>query len=595
MKRTQAIIAFVLAMLLFVSSGPRAAEAEAPLAYSLGDKIQDFTFTTYDGQNITLSEVLKEKEAVLINIWATWCGPCRNEFPFLEEAYKQYQDKVEVIALSCEPSDTDDVLASFAADMGLTFKIGRDPVNFLYALGIGSIPTSLMIDRFGTICFIESGSQPSVEAFTRLFDAFLGEDYTESVLFDGLPPMKANVEPSSEADIAAALNADGATITYSNDPGRYVWPMIVSEKDGRSVVASSNQGKGPSESRLHATVAAKAGDAITVTFKLSSEPIYDLMQLRINGELIKSFGGEKDWMTYAYPVPADGEYAVTITYTNDAYPTACEDTLWVDSLTVLSGDDAAAAVAANPVYPVSDKIALTVLNESAREIVFTDPTGIIAAYYGDGPFYLVPDEEVIFGFEMTAEYDPETALVGFNYDGRAYALTDCIVDGAYVASSGGDSMETTGYCDSTVYLYPDWAANQQVQTLTYFRSEENLNAFVADLTVNQAGVVLGTWEYADNAEAAESQTREKADKSTYTLKCVDQNGSPVAGVMLQVCDEETCQVLVSGADGMCEFTAAPYAWEVHILKAPEGYTADSADVQLAPVEGGELVFALTKN
>ncbi len=41
----------------------------------MGDKIQDFTVTTFDGKTVTLSEVLKEKDMVLINIWATWCGP----------------------------------------------------------------------------------------------------------------------------------------------------------------------------------------------------------------------------------------------------------------------------------------------------------------------------------------------------------------------------------------------------------------------------------------------------------------------------------------------------------------------------------------
>ena len=88
--------------------------------YQLGDKMDDFTVTTYDGRSLTLSEVLKEKDAVLINFWATWCGPCRQEFPFMEEAYQQYTDKVEIIALSVEPTDTNDVLAAFAAEQGVT-------------------------------------------------------------------------------------------------------------------------------------------------------------------------------------------------------------------------------------------------------------------------------------------------------------------------------------------------------------------------------------------------------------------------------------------------------------------------------------------
>lgn len=176
MKNITRLFSLMLALTMCLCSVSFA--EEAPLSYAKGDKIQDFTFTTCDGQEMSLYEVLAEKEAVLINIWATWCGPCRNEFPFLQEAYEQYKDKVEVIALSCEETDDAETLAAFAAEYGLTFKIGQDPVGFLSAFGIGSIPTSFVVDRFGTICFMESGSQPDVGSFTRLFDAFLGDEYT---------------------------------------------------------------------------------------------------------------------------------------------------------------------------------------------------------------------------------------------------------------------------------------------------------------------------------------------------------------------------------------------------------------------------------
>ena len=145
----------LLALALCIASLAMAEEAQ-PAVYQLGDKIDDFTMTTYDGTSVTLSEVLKEKDMVLINIWATWCGPCRNEFPFLEEAYQQYKDKVEVLALSCEPTDDDQVLTDFVAEMGLTFPVGRDDVGLDSRFGVRSIPTSVVVDSFGTICFIES-------------------------------------------------------------------------------------------------------------------------------------------------------------------------------------------------------------------------------------------------------------------------------------------------------------------------------------------------------------------------------------------------------------------------------------------------------
>ena len=66
----------------------------------------DFTVETIDGGTFTLSQALQDHELVLVNLWATWCGPCAYEFPFLQTAWEQNQDKVAVIALSVEPDDT---------------------------------------------------------------------------------------------------------------------------------------------------------------------------------------------------------------------------------------------------------------------------------------------------------------------------------------------------------------------------------------------------------------------------------------------------------------------------------------------------------
>ena len=88
-------------------------------------EMQDFTVQTLDG-SFHLSEVLQEKKMVLINFFASWCGPCKMEFPYMEEAYKQYADSVAVLALSVEPNDTTDVLRSYAEENGLSFSVGSD-------------------------------------------------------------------------------------------------------------------------------------------------------------------------------------------------------------------------------------------------------------------------------------------------------------------------------------------------------------------------------------------------------------------------------------------------------------------------------------
>ncbi len=550
----------------------------APLSYTLGDTIQDFTFTTYDGQEHQFSDVLKDKEAVLINIWATWCGPCRSEFPHMQEAYEKYQDKVAVIALSSESTDTPEVLSDFAAQYGLTFMIGQDPVDYLTALQIGSIPTTLMVDRFGTICLIQTGAQPNVESFERMFDAFLGDEYTESVIYRGLPSAKPNVAPAAEEEITAALGANAF-----NPGNTYSWPMLPVEKDGRNVVTASNAGHASSEATISAVVDAKQGDAIVVTFKTSTEQIFDLFKISVNGQMVKVFSGEHDWMTYAIPVEEDGEYTIKLSYQKDNQGDSGSDTVWIDSISV--AEDAAAALAANPKYPATaEKLAVFAADAAAKEIVIEDVSGLLKATFGDVRCFITNADQANVSAVLTTNEDPEAAFL-YTSQGMILPLTDCIQEDVYQTDVQVDSAHTTGYACTSVLLYPDSTSNEYVSALL-FRDEENVNLLCE---YNN----LGNWEYV-SPEQNLNLTASLPAQVDYVVNCVDQEGNPVSGVMVQVCDEATCQVFVSDANGQCVFTAAPKAWEVHILMAPEGYSAGENNITLTAVEGGEITLMLSK-
>ncbi len=593
MKTFKSIVSLVLALMLCLSC-VAFAEEEA-VWYQVGDKLADFTVTTYDGKTFTLSEALKEKDMVLINLWATWCGPCRSEFPYMTEAYNQYKDKVEVIALSVEDTDTPDVLANFVAEMGMTFLVGADEHDLFGQLIVdgepaNGIPTTLVIDRFGTICFVDDGSLPDAASFTRLFDEFIGEDYTESKLLTEIPPAKPTVAPSAEADVAAALEAAAAV----NPTDEYTWPMTVGEKDGRSVVVASNVAVNSSNAAVTVPVTAKAGDAVQVTFKTSTEAGCDLLTIAVNGEQIKAFAGEHDWMTYAWTVEADGEYNVTLSYVKDMAAEAGEDCVWIDSVAVKSGDDAAAALAANPAYPVADALTLTITNPNAKEIVYTDPNGALPMNFGDCKYVIVNEDVATFVGTLTADLDPEMGFFYNNYDGATVGLTSAMTEKGYESTCGIDTMETTGYSYATLDLYGD-PNGFNMATVMLFRDEPNANAFMD--YVNQYGLGVTGWTYADGtAPGTDARPGEAvATESTYTVKYVDQDGTPVAGAMLQVCDAETCQVMTADENGVVTFTTMPYAWELHTLKVPEGYTGDTETVTVTPVEGGEWTFVLTKN
>ena len=579
MKPIRTLLSLALTLLLLVSCMPAAAE---DAGYTLGRRIPDFTVTTWDGQTISLYGLLEEKDMVLINVWATWCGPCRNEFPYMQQAYEQYADDVAIIALSCEPTDTDAVLADFVRSMGLTFYVAQDTVGMAQKLYAEAIPTTIVVDRYGVICFRTAGSLTGAAQFTNLFDVFVGEDYPSSTLLTALPTGKPTVAPAAEADLAAALGTSAAM----NPTGRFTWPMAPDTVDGRSVLASTNARQDGATASVDVPVTARAGDAIAVTFRTSVEQIFDLFSISVNGNVVKSFSGEHGWMTWAIPVTADGEYTLTLSYTKDGTSYGGLDTVWVDSVEVLTGDAAAAALQANPVYPTAEETVLTVATQTAREIVFGDEFGILAANFGDAAYYITNADAVQIDAVISPDIDPEAA---FFYNAGTSAITPlsaAATESGFSLQTTVDSTQTTGYTYSIVVLY-ERAVGGGLHPIILFRDESHVNTFVS---ANR----LGTWKYAPADHSLSQPGGSVTGDVTYVIRYVDQDGQPVPGVMVQVCDEETCRVLTTDETGTAAFTAPAYAWEIHALRFPEGYEGDTDTVTPAPVQGGEMTFTVTR-
>ncbi len=140
--------------------------------------LPDFAVTCIDGSTFTLSEALQDHELVLINLFFTNCPPCRMEFPFLQEAWSQNRDKVAVIALTPDPTDTDEVLKAYAQELGLTFPIAHEEGTGLYEGYVTEgFPTTMLVDRTGRIALIECGAYSATQDFLDLFDAYTGAEY----------------------------------------------------------------------------------------------------------------------------------------------------------------------------------------------------------------------------------------------------------------------------------------------------------------------------------------------------------------------------------------------------------------------------------
>lgn len=600
MKKLQRLIALLIVLTLCLAA-PAFAESTI---YQYGDTIEDFTVTTPEGDTYTLSELLETHKAVLLNFWFNGCGPCEMEFPYLDECWAQFKDDVAVLALS--PYDDDESIASYKARLGLSLPMAQDNIGLSDRFGVDGFPTSVMIDRFGVMCFIESGSQPSTDAFVRLFTPFAADDYTESLIGFEIPAPKPTMEMPDAKAMAAAANGENQTLVWAADEDEYAWPWLIGEDGDRQYIYSSIADVDTASAFINTTVSVKAGDALAFDYRTSTEEACDFMFLRINGESVKAFSGENDWTSYAYGFDADGDYVVSFVYAKDMMEKAGDDMVMVDNVRLLSGDDAAAALNANPAYPHAlegKAIAVVPADDSTQELLMYTADGqpLTSTEGGDTSFYLTSANTAAFKIELGADLDADAIMVMSNFDGIAHTLSKCEQDDTgYLVTLGVDTLETTGYPSSVLMIYnclgdmmyPDFVAY-------YYGSEANANASVAEELYDDNGdpFVGITWTYADGSVAKTSEQAQGAESGPvdYRLLFVDQDGNPVKGVIANVCDDATCTPMTSDADGVVAFTNVPFAYDIHIIRVPKGYDFDMTQAFKTEVSGGEMTFQLTKN
>ena len=114
----------------------------------LGRPAPDFELVNLSGEVVRLSDF--KGRPVLINFWATWCGPCRLEMPAIQERYTQLSPRFEVLAVNFDESA--DKVEVFVDELGLTFPVLLDPgakIQDLYR--VRGYPTTYLVDANGNI------------------------------------------------------------------------------------------------------------------------------------------------------------------------------------------------------------------------------------------------------------------------------------------------------------------------------------------------------------------------------------------------------------------------------------------------------------
>jgi thiol-disulfide isomerase/thioredoxin len=142
------VVALVAAAMLYF--GFHMARRSAPPAITKSGPAPDFTLQSLDGKSMRLSDF--RGKAVLLNFWATWCGPCKIEMPWFIELQKQYQAQgLQIVGVAMDDSSKEDI-ARFAQEMGVNYPvlIGKEAVGDAYG-GVPALPESFFIGRDGKI------------------------------------------------------------------------------------------------------------------------------------------------------------------------------------------------------------------------------------------------------------------------------------------------------------------------------------------------------------------------------------------------------------------------------------------------------------
>jgi thiol-disulfide isomerase/thioredoxin len=173
---------FLVSVLPFFPSLLAVAQDEQPTIHFVRnpETAPDFQLTSLNGKPVTLAG--SHGKVILLNFWATWCGPCRAEIPDLVALQNKYKDRLQILGLVVDDDDQD-AIKSFVADFGINYPVAlaSDDIRMQYG-GVAALPTSFVLDTEGRV----------VQKHEGLRDPLLYETEIRSLL--GLPIGNVRVE-----------------------------------------------------------------------------------------------------------------------------------------------------------------------------------------------------------------------------------------------------------------------------------------------------------------------------------------------------------------------------------------------------------------
>jgi len=168
---------FLLAVISFIivicgcnkqeNQDANAASTTNHTAVSESDKLPDFTLKTLAGDEVNLRR-LEGQKVVVVNFWATWCGPCRHEIPDFNDVYSRYRERgVEFLGIAVDES-AESVVPEFVQDHPISYPVLLGSPDLTFRYGVRGLPTTFIIDRAGKIAKRKIGAMSARALETEL-------------------------------------------------------------------------------------------------------------------------------------------------------------------------------------------------------------------------------------------------------------------------------------------------------------------------------------------------------------------------------------------------------------------------------------------
>ena len=165
---------FALAALAALASAS-CSEGAAEARVDVGLPVPAYAAVSLSGDSVSLAG--QRGKVVLLNVWATWCHPCRDEIPELQAIHERYGARgLERVGVSVDTESADDAIRAFMRDFKMTYPVWRDPSERVSAqFHIVGVPATFLIDRGGVLRWRKTGPiQPGDATLSKAIEQALG-------------------------------------------------------------------------------------------------------------------------------------------------------------------------------------------------------------------------------------------------------------------------------------------------------------------------------------------------------------------------------------------------------------------------------------